>query len=200
MNIGTNAKSQAAELTTGDFIVGIDDDVIEFPEHWAERMIKGYKTISGMGYLSSDVVVDETTNGAKHPDECYNREEFGDDVVLLVGPTGGWCFMLSREVYKKVGKIITFPDRIFFAEDGDYVNRIRNMGYRYGILEGVKVYHATGEFHNKEYSRVFNEKYADYKKGEPLSYKLMNRIKNLFAYKRYALKIDELSKQSLDWQ
>ena len=200
VNIGTNAKSQAAELTTGDFIIGIDDDVIEFPERWAERMIKGYKTISGMGYLSSDVVVDETTNGAKHPDECYNRQEFGDDVALLVGPTGGWCFMLSREVYEKVGKLLTFPDRIFFAEDGDYVNRIRNMGYRYGILEGVKVYHATGEFHNKEYSRVFNEKYVDYKKGEPLSYKLRNRLKNLFAYRRYALKIDELSKQSLDWQ
>lgn len=199
-NIGTNAKSQAAELAAGDFIIGIDDDVLDFPAGWAERMVSGYKTIPGMGYLSSDVVMDETTNGAKHPAECYNRETFGDDITLLVGPTGGWCFVLSRDVYLKVGKLLTFSDRIFFSEDGDYVNRIRNMGYRYGILEGVKVYHATGEFHNREYAKVFNEKYADYVKGEPLTYKLLNKLKNLVAFRRYALKIDELSRQSFNWQ
>ncbi|MEZ4689093.1 MAG: hypothetical protein R3A12_02505 [Ignavibacteria bacterium] len=45
-----------------------------------------------------------------------------------------------REVYSDIGKIKTFDDRIFYAEDGDYLNRIINKGYKYGILSRVSKY------------------------------------------------------------
>jgi len=118
---------------------------------------------------------------------------------LSVGPTGGWCFMISRKVYEDVGKLLTFSDRIFFSEDGDYLDRIRNKGYRYGILEGVKVYHATGDYHNKEYKAVFDGKYSDYKKGNPAGYRLRMSLKNLVSYRRILLKIDSLSRQTPIW-
>lgn len=198
-NLGTNAKAQGAEICKGDFIVGIDDDVISFPDGWVQKMIEAYKTIPGMGYLATDVIQDDTTTGAKYPAASYKIENYGDGINLLVGPTGGWCFMISRDVYNDAGKLLTFKDRIFFTEDEDYVNRMIDKGYKYGILEGVKVYHAAGEFHNKDYKSVFENKYFDYKKGYPAKYNFTNKVKRIISYGRFLSKIDELSKRQLEW-
>ena len=198
-NLGTNAKAQGAEICKGDFIVGIDDDVISFPDGWVQKMIEAYKTIPGMGYLATDVIQDDTTTGAKHSAASYKIENYGDGINLLVGPTGGWCFMISRDVYDDAGKLLTFKDRIFFTEDEDYVNRMIDKGYKYGILEGVKVYHAAGEFHNKDYKSVFENKYSDYKKGYPAKYNFTNKVKRIVSYGRFLSKIDELSKRQLEW-
>lgn len=196
-NIGINAKALGVENTKGEFIIGIDDDVIFFPEGWVEKMIHGYKAIPMMGYLATDVIQDETTNGAKPPPENYYDEYFDDgNITLQVGPTGGWCFMISRKVYNEIGKLRSFEGRIFYPEDGDYINRIRDKGMKYGILEGVKVYHATGEFHNKEFKKVYDEKYADYKKGEPFFYRLKTKLKKLFSVNRYIEKLNELASKN----
>ena len=106
--------------------------------------------------------------------------------------------MISREVYSKIGKLVTFENRIFYPEDGDYVNRIINSGLKYGILSGLKVYHATGHVHNKEFKKVFDEKYEDFIKPEPLTYRFKTRIKQAFSIKRYISKLNEYaSKQNL---
>lgn len=191
-NIGINSKSMGAELSKGEFIIGVDDDVIEFPVNWISELVYAYKTIPGIGYLATDVIQDETTTGAKHPEDKYVKQYYDDGKITLeVGPTGGWCFMLSREVYEKVGRLITFDNRIFYAEDGDYVNRITNSGLKYGILSGLKVYHATGDFHNEEFRKVFEDKYKDYHKDEPLFYKMKTRLQKAFSIKRYIAKLNE---------
>lgn len=195
INTGNNGKSIGIVQTKGDFIIGIDDDVIFFPDEWIEKMIHAYKTIPRMGYLAADVVQDETTTGAKYPEDTYINELF-DDVTLQVGMTGGWCFMISRKIYNKVGKFLTYKNRVAFPEDGDYVNRIINKGLRYGILKGVKVYHATGEFHNKKYRKIFNEKHADIAKGDPLWYKIKTAFVQITSIHRHIAKLKEFSARS----
>ncbi|HMS33084.1 MAG TPA: glycosyltransferase [Ignavibacteria bacterium] len=196
-NTGINAKSLGADETKGDFIIGVDDDVIRFPENWVEKMIYAYKNIPDMGYLATDVIQDDTTTGAKHKEDQYIKEFYDNgNIVLEVGPTGGWCFMISREVFEKVGKLITFKNRIFYAEDGDYVNRITNSGLKYGILSGLKVYHATGEFHNAEFKKVLDEKYEDYNKKEPIFYKIKIRLIKIFSLKRYFKKLNEYASRN----
>ncbi len=199
VNIGVNAKSQGAGLCRGDFIIGIDDDVIHFPEGWIQEMVKAGKTIPRLGYLATDVVQDETTTGAKHPEDSYIREKYSGGLTLQTGPVGGWCFMISRSVYNDVGPLITFSDRIFFTEDEDYVNRVINKGYRFGILEGVCVYHACGEFHNREFKLVFEQKSLDHKRGFPLSYKIAAKIRNTFSFNRFRQKISMLAMEKLNW-
>lgn len=197
INIGTNAKSVGAESSKGEFIIGIDDDVIFFPENWIQKMVKAYKNIPDMGYLATDVVQDETTNGAKPTPDFYYKESYDNgNVILEVGPTGGWCFMISREVYQKIGKFLKFEGRIFFPEDGDYVNRIINNGLKYGILSGVKVYHATGEFHNKNFMKIYEQKHKDFKIGDPFFYSLINKSKRLLSLRRYITKLKEYSNKN----
>ena len=199
-NTGINAKSLGAETAKGDFIIGVDDDVIMFPDNWVEEMIRAFRIIPKLGYLATDVVQDETTTGAKHPPETYYKEVYGNEnnnVTLEVGLTGGWCFMIPREVYSDIGKIKTFDDRIFYAEDGDYLNRIINKGYKYGILSGVKVYHATGEFHNKDFMDVFENKHKDFKRKNPFVYEAKNKVKRMLSFQRFVMKINEYSKKKI---
>lgn len=191
-NIGVNAKSRAAGLCTGDFLVGIDDDVIAFQADWLERMLTAYRVIPSMGYLASDVVQDERTTGAKWPPEQYRREAFAHgSVSLQIGPTGGWCYMISRTVYNDVGPLLQREGRKFFLEDADYVNRCINAGYRYGILEGVRNYHACGIVHNAGHQQVFEAKMADFQKGDDLGWRLRKTIGNLTSIRRYLYKLRE---------
>lgn len=181
VNIGNNAKSRAVELTKGDFIIGIDDDVISFPDNWIQSMVRAYKSVPYMGYLAADVYQDEKTNGAKYPENIYvNKEYFGGEIILQEGPAGGWCFMLSREIYNEIGKLLTLKGCKFVPEDSDYQLRIINAGLLSGILKDMKVYHATGEHYNSVFGNPLHTKYSEAKKPLPLSYKITRKVKNIF--------------------
>lgn len=176
-NIGNNAKSKAVELAKGDFIVGIDDDVIGFSENWLREMVKAYKSIPYMGYLVADVVQDEKTNGAKYPGENYSDVEyFNGEIVIQSGPSGGWCYMISRNVYCETGKLLFLSDRKFVSEDSDYQVRVTNSGLISGILKNTKVYHATGEYYNSVFGNPLNTKYSEALKPLPLWYKIKRKI------------------------
>ena len=199
-NIGVNAKGLAAELCNGDYLIGIDDDVIEFPAGWVQKMVYAYKNIPGIGYLTTDVVQDENTNGAKYPDEYYTEKSFDNgNVKLLTGPTGGWCFMLSRNIYNIGGKLPLKKNRFFFGEDGEYVNRLLVKGYLYGILKGVKVYHATGEKLNLPYKNINEAKLKDYfRKDIPFFAKLKEKLSVMLSIRRYYYKFLEHAENELN--
>ncbi|MFA5405107.1 MAG: oligosaccharide flippase family protein [Ignavibacteria bacterium] len=176
-NLGNNAKSKAVELAKGDFIIGIDDDVISFPDNWVHNMVRAYKSIPYMGYLVADVIQDEKTNGAKYPENIYTDREFYDGkIVIQSGPSGGWCFMISKEVYSEMGKLLFLKNRKFISEDADYQLRVTKAGLISGILKNTKVYHATGEYYNSVFGNPLRTKYSDAKKPLPLWYKFKRKI------------------------
>lgn len=190
-NIGTNAKGLAAELCKGEYLVGIDDDVIDFPKNWLKKMFYAYNSIPGMAYLASDVVQDDKTNGAKFPPDQYDEESFKNgEITLQHGLTGGWCFMISNKIYERVGKFVFMKNRIFFSEDGDYLNRAITKGYKFGILKDVKVYHATGDFYNIEHSQVFRDKMRDYYRRDiPFHYRLKTIFNQFLSIRRSYYKL-----------
>ena len=186
-NIGNNAKSKAVELAKGDFIIGIDDDVISFPDKWLLNMVSAYKSVPYMGYLVTDVVQDDKTNGGKFSEEYYENKEFlGGRIIIQSGPAGGWCFMISRKVYSEVGKLLTIMSRKFIFEDGDYQLRVASAGFQSGILKDVKVYHATGDYYNEILGNPLKTKYTEAVKPLPLNYILLRKFRNFFnVFKKY---------------
>lgn len=163
-NIGTNAKHYAAEMCTGDFIIGLDDDVIDIPDKAVIRLCEAYINIPSMGYLSTDVVRDSKTNGAKPPEDMYYEiPYFENRFVLQVGPAGGWMFIISRKVYNTIGKFATDNERLFTGEDGNYTMRVIEKGLRTGVLKGLKVYHATDPENNMPYREVYTGKMKELK-------------------------------------
>jgi GT2 family glycosyltransferase len=138
-------------------------------------------------------VQDELTDGAKQPDEAYQLEEYsGGKINLLVGPAGGWCFMISRDVYKEVGKFYK-SDKLFFAEDSNYARRAYNRGFKFGILKDLKLYHATGKAHNRNYQNIYDYKLNEFLPDDPLRMRIKNRLIRIFYLKRYIRKLVQLS-------
>ena len=58
-------KGLAFELSKGEFIACLDDDVLELPDNWVEKMISAFHLDNYLGYLALDVVRNEHTTGAK---------------------------------------------------------------------------------------------------------------------------------------
>lgn len=198
-NIGTTARGKLVEMTKGVYIIGIDDDVIQFPVNWVQDIIYAYNSIPNIGFLSTDVIQDETTDGAKQPDDSYLEEEFENGKLkLLIGPAGGWCFIISRKVYNEVGKFYYPRNRIFFPDDGDYSSRVLDHGCKTGILKDLKVYHATGAYHNKQYTEIFKNKIDDYNKGNGNLYHLKRKIQKILFIKRYTRRFLELASKQME--
>ena len=184
-NTGTTARGKLFEIAKGEFILGMDDDIWDFPEGWAEKFIAAYKAVPHAGFISLDVIQNELTTGAKFHEDHYINEKFTDELVFQYGPAGGWCFMVSREVYNDIGKFYFPEGRIFFGDDGDYSVRALIKGYRIGIIKDLKVYHATGKEHNEEFKETFENKMKDLENTTPLSHRLYLKWIKLITLKRY---------------
>lgn len=165
-NIGVNAKGKVFEISKGEYIACLDDDILELPENWAEKMMSAFDSDRKLGYLSLDVIQNEHTTGAKLPEDAYKEKILGNGLILQTGPAGGWCFMISRRVYNTVGKFRQAKGKIFFGEDGDYVIRCRLKGFFSAILKDVKCFHATGPYYNEKYMEIFENKMSDLKKNK----------------------------------
>ncbi|HEY5122208.1 MAG TPA: glycosyltransferase [Ignavibacteria bacterium] len=187
-NIGVNAKSMSVILTKGDYIIGIDDDVIDFESGWVDKMINAFNSVKELGYLALDVVQDEFTNGAKPPKENYEEKIINKNVTLEYGPVGGWCFMIPRYVYEKVGKLRQCKKSIFFSEESDYIIRCEMKGYSSAILKNVKCYHATGPYFNKKYQDIYDSKLKQFTDDKDF-YKFKRKIKyKIFKIRKKLLK------------
>jgi GT2 family glycosyltransferase len=64
-------------------------------------------------------------------------------VRLLEGPTGGGCAMTARDLSDRVGGFPEHPE-IYFNEDGEYIAKIAELGYRAAIMADLRVHHTGG--------------------------------------------------------
>jgi Tfp pilus assembly protein PilF len=149
-NIGWNLYKDIFESATGEYIVEIDDDVLEFPEHF-DKLFEDYlNTFTDFGLLGLDVIRNEYTNGAKPPEEEYN-ELTCNGKVLQEGKVGGWCLCIKRDVYNQIGGLGNSNLNTPFFEDGILNNKVKEAGFRTGILKEIKCFHANGLYYSKQY-------------------------------------------------
>ncbi|MBI4575661.1 MAG: glycosyltransferase family 2 protein [Planctomycetes bacterium] len=159
-NIGMNAYREMGLVAAGPLLVHLDDDVIHFPEGWLLDLARAFLRLPRVGYLACGVVQDEWTDGGKNPDHRYLRVEHAPDLVVDYGAAGQWCTMTSREVHDRIGGYPARPGTRFYWGDRDYRDSLRRAGYRSGVLETVRVYHACGPHCNEAYEEHYRGKMA----------------------------------------
>jgi O-antigen biosynthesis protein len=163
-NIGTNAYSRAAAMTSAPYIVEVDDDVVEAPQHWDKTMLDAFLKIPNIGYLVADLKEDPNDSAyrylqyVKGQRNVFTPKEI-DGVRILEGPTGSGCAMTSREVYDRVGGFRQHGKLVFWHEAAAYVRDVRKLGYRTAYLRDLKVWHAGSPY----YSRPSEAKLAFHK-------------------------------------
>jgi len=88
-------------------------------------------------------------------------------------------------------------DRKFVFEDGDYQLRTQNRGFKTGILKGLKVYHATGEYYNNLFGNPFMDKYKESVKKLPFTYVVKRKLKSMFSIRGIIRRILNLSESAV---
>jgi GT2 family glycosyltransferase len=153
-NIGTNAYSRAVPLTASEYLVELDDDVIEAPVNWDKVMLDAFLRIPKIGYLAANLRDDPNDSAARYLK--YLREERNaytrrnvNGIRILEGPTGGGCTMTSRELYDRVGGFREHKGLVFWHEDAAYVKSVHKLGYRSAILEDLRVWHAGSPYYSE---------------------------------------------------
>jgi len=149
-NIGLNAYAEAFALTSADYLVELDDDVIDAPARWDATLLAAFRELPEMGFLSTGLVDDPHDAAAHlmhHVHSYTTVEELGHR--LLLGPVGGHCAMTSRELYDLVGGFRRQRDS-FFQEDGQYASSVIAAGYRAATLADLQLTHAGGPHYSAQ--------------------------------------------------
>ncbi|MCG8706887.1 glycosyltransferase family 2 protein [Brenneria sp. 4F2] len=162
-NVGLRAYKELFSLAAGDYIIEVDDDILEFPKSVDSVFFNYLSVFKDYGYLALDVVQNEFTTGAKPSLDKYKIIK-KDGMVVEKGPTGGWCTGFRRKDYRKIKFIFDFFDHYNFkhGEDGFLCKLFRLIGKKSGIISGIKCFHATGPHYSKVYGLLDRdiEKYS----------------------------------------
>ena len=156
-NIGQNAYARAFSLTSADYMIEVDDDIIDAPPDWDRRLRDAFVRLPDVGFLAANLVDNPHDATAQ---VMYGRnahlyrivEENG--VHLKLGPVGGGCSLTSRELHDRAGGYRQNSKYVFWLEDAAYIKDLKNLGFRAAYLEDLQVVHAGGAY----YSEITDEK------------------------------------------
>jgi GT2 family glycosyltransferase len=167
-NIGQNGYAEGFALLTTDYLVELDDDMIEAPHEWDRRLLEAFRALPRIGFLAADLEDDEHDYAAnvryrERPHLYAVRESAG--IRVLDGPTGGGCAMTSREAYDAVGGFRQSKRHIFWEEETAYIADLRGHGYEATTLADLKLRHAGGPYYSKQ-SEAKHEYWSHYWKRQ----------------------------------
>ena len=156
-NIGLNAFARVLPETSADYVITVDQDVIQAPDRWDETLLNGFRRLPAIGFLATNQVDDANSECAwimHHRDQHLYTSHVVNGVRILEGPVGGWCAMTSRHLLNQVGGYPQDRRHVYFHYDDAYIAAIGRLGFRPAILEDLSVFHASGPY----YGETFTEK------------------------------------------
>jgi len=166
---GIAAYKNLFNKAKGEYIIEIDDDVIEFPQHFDKTMVDYMNTYTDYGFVALNVIQNEHTNGAK-PDDSQYTEDVRGDKIIQQGPTGGWCTCFRKRDYRKIRLYFNLMPLSFRrGEDGTLSGLFgKYLRLKSGIIKNQVCFHATGPYYANQYDHLAREieKYEINKFGE----------------------------------
>ena len=148
-NIAMNARRRAFERATGDYLIEVDDDVVEAPSEWDHTLLEGYVHLQDYGRLGAFLQYDPKDAASRYL--RYMREERGayplrvvNGIRVLEGTPGGACTMISRELYDRVGGYSEHNRYPYWRPEIAFERKMRKLGFRSGYLADLQVRHAGG--------------------------------------------------------
>lgn len=157
-NLGLNAYKKLFKECEGEYIVTVDDDILEFPANFDLIFLDYIELFPDYGYLALNVVQDERTNGAKPGPELY-LDETRNGKTMQLGPAGGWCSCFRQCDFAKIRlRFNLFPLSMKHPEDGFITRNFKSkLKLKCGIIKDAVCLHACGPFYAKEYDHLDRE-------------------------------------------
>lgn len=157
-NYGINSYKKLFEEAKGEYIVTVDDDVLQFPAKVDQIFSEYMEAFPDYGYLALNVVQNEFTNGAKPAPELYT-EEIKDGKTVNLGPAGGWCACFRKSDYRKIRlRFKFFRLNMKLSEDGFITwNFKTKLHLKSGIIKDAVCFHACGPYYAQQYGHLDRE-------------------------------------------
>ncbi|MGP8214412.1 MAG: glycosyltransferase family 2 protein [Bacteroidia bacterium] len=163
-HIGLNGFKKLFRKAKGEYIIEIDDDVLEFPLYFDRTMVEYINVYTDYGYLALNVVQNEFTNGAK-PDDTHYTDDIRKDKIVQQGPAGAWCTCFRRNDYRKVRiPFDLLPLSLRRTQDSVLAGLFNKyLKLKPGIIKTDICFHASGPYYAKQYGYLETEieKYQD---------------------------------------
>jgi len=133
------ANNQGIELTTGDYVIILSNDIVVSVD-WAKRMYNHFKKIplSPIGAIGpvSSMSNGKQSVGRQNPIEWFNANK---GRWIHTGILYGWCMMFPKHVLNQVGG---FDERYYNShEDNDLCLRLQSAGYKLAIAYDTYIDH-----------------------------------------------------------
>jgi GT2 family glycosyltransferase len=152
-NIGVNAYALVFPNTTSEYLIELDDDVVDAPPGWDKALMDAYKRLPDVGFLEAKLDDDGHSSRAdllyRQQSHLYELQEVNGVRILAGGPVGGACTITARELHDRVGGFARNKGA-FYHEDHAYIRSIKKLGYRAAILDDVVVAHHSGPYYSEE--------------------------------------------------
>jgi len=160
-NIGT-------EKSTGDYIVLINNDILVTPG-WISRLVfhANKPNIGLVGPVTNSIGNEAKINIEYNPKNVVELESEAKayttsnwNKTLNLNNLAAFCWIISKQNYKKIGKLDEIFGRGMF-EDDDYCYRVKKEKLEILCADDVFIHHYGGASFNKiksqEYKKLFDE-------------------------------------------
>ena len=133
--------------TSSDYIIELDDDVIDAPDHWDEILLTAFERLQpDFGLLAANLVDnphDVTAQIMYGPNAHLYGTVDADGLELKIGgPIGGGCAITSRATYERVGGFGRNRRLAYWSSDASYMKKIASIGLKAAYLNSLEVLHA----------------------------------------------------------
>jgi glycosyltransferase involved in cell wall biosynthesis len=157
-NGGLTEYKRLFKAARGNYIVVVDDDVLEFPPALDTLFADYMRVFPDYGYIGLNVVQNEYTNGARPGAEQY-VEQSREGRTLLEGPTGGWCACFRRSDYRRLWwKLLFTRFDMRQSEDGFLSANFRKwLSLKSGIIRDAVCFHAAGPYYASQFGHLDRE-------------------------------------------
>lgn len=183
-NIGVNARAKAFALPKYDYLISLDDDVIDAPENWDKILMEAFDKLPDIGFMATNIIDDKKGTHAEYMFRKRNLNAAASKIVngveIIPGWGGNWCAITCRHLYEKVGGFQENANFIYWNEDNEYTNKLEKIGYGKCLLKDLKVFHAAGPYYvNDKNIQEAKKKFFGYLHKKNKSRKRKAKIKNI---------------------
>jgi GT2 family glycosyltransferase len=149
-NIAMNARRRALALATEDYLIEMDDDIVDAPPNWDKTLVNAYLHLGDFARLAPFLEYDQSDTASRFL--RYMREEVGalplkeiKGIRIIEGNPGGGCTMISRELYERLGGYREHRRYPYWRPERPLGRKIKKLGARSGFLVDLEVRHAGGQ-------------------------------------------------------
>lgn len=146
---------QTLKNKEAEFLIIFDDDIINFPKSFDQKMINAMNQFREVGYMALDVVQNDKTNGAKPTAEHF-QPVTKNGITVEFGPAGAWCSIIRTKDLRKIMFFMKFfKFSMKLSHDTVISFFTRNfLKKKTAVLGGEKCLHATGPYYAKKYGSL----------------------------------------------